>query len=257
MNRSPSPGPIYKVQSLLDTTHVHGPVYRPTVGETLSRKPTSNTLRASPSKDRSAWLLGENRDGLAVYKEISDAHGPGHHSPSYGISSKEKSPPRTVFSKSGRFQLNSSIGAGMDQDRIGKEAPGPKYNLREVRTQRAAPSYSFGSSGNPSRRSDFTQAQIRAGYYYKTENTTALCTSLSGNDKDLSSTLSSFPRAPRPTQSKSDRFAAGADKQFVSRKHCRSKIGANSPGPAYFPRGHELGRFSTKPAVSMPGKWVP
>jgi hypothetical protein len=48
-----------------------------------------------------------------------------------------------------------------------------------------------------------------------------------------------------------------ASRLSLHRKHCRSKIGANSPGPAYFPRGHELGRFSTKPAVSMPGKWVP
>lgn len=105
----------------------------------------------------------------------------------------------------------------MDSDRIGKDTPGPKYDTRDVSpTHKKAPSYSFRSSGRVSDRSGFMHARIQQGYYYNTETPTTGCVSLSRNDKDLTETLGSMPRAPRPVWSKNERFSESNSKQYIS-----------------------------------------
>lgn len=65
--------------------------------------------------------------------------------------------------------------------------------------------------------------------------------------------------SPRPVWSKADRFES-QDKVFISKRHVRSKLGLNSPGPKYAPTNYDIStnlRQSGKPANIPAGKWCP
>jgi hypothetical protein len=251
-----SPGPVYLVPSLMDTQHVHSHVYRQDVGPAVSRVSTAN---ASPTRtsvrSRSAWLMGSTVDDIAHYKDIADTKGPASYLPSYDL--VRDNPPRPVFQHTKRF--GPATTPGTESRNLCMHSPGPKYLPRlstaELRSA-TPPSYSFRSQHKLADRSQFVSGQIRDGYYYSADCATRNSFSQGSGQPEKGEALT-MSTAPRPVWGRADRFRAPPEMIGLARRPGKvDKYGVHSPGPAYYPRNHEI-QPPQRIAVVAKGKWVP
>lgn len=125
-------------------------------------------------------------------------------------------------------------------------------------TSRYPPEFSFGGLG-VSDRSSFIHGAVRNGYMYTARPATSDPNTNVGPANYEVKKLVTEHSSPRPVWSKADRFAS-QDKVFISKRHVRSKLGLNSPGPCYSPGNYTIAenlKQAGKPANVPAGKWCP
>lgn len=247
-----SPGPNYDLPTSF-AEHIQAHLYKP-----LSQKPSNDPKEMPhPSKDRTAWMIGMVKHDLAYYNNIAGHMGPAHYN--QDCSPIKVTNPRNVFSKNKRFQSLTTQYVSKEHNlaNLCTAGPGPKYFPKVNNTDLqddSAPKYSFRSK-DVSDRSAFLNQMVKGGYIYQARPATSAHAANVGPANYSPSTKQTKTNAPRPLWTKADRFKT--DKQFISHKHTRAKVGLNSPGPIYMPTNFDCGKL-TKAATSTPaGKWCP
>lgn len=257
-NESPGPGAPYNLPTLLNE-HTPSPLYKATFESTKPPGEAEQDM-PHPSRDRTAWMIGITKNDLAYYSHIATRMGPAFYQPTDKLTTPAS--PRAPFEKNKRFMSLTHRYISKEHNNVNlcTASPGPKYSPRtshiDTLTPRP-PEYSFGGKGSVSDRSSFVHGKVQKGYIYKARPATSdPHTNVSPANYEVKTHIID-PSAPRPVWTKADRFK-DMDRLYISRKHVRSKLGMNSPGPMYNPPNYTIGSARAhKPAIVPPGKWCP
>lgn len=255
-----SPGPNYTLPSCFSgkkSQHIQGHVYKPS--SDIARKPRRLDL-PHPNKDRTAWMIGTVKGGMAYYDDVPGHGGPANYK--QDVSPIKPHSPSNAFCKEQRFGHGSMtkqfISHEHNATNLCTASQGPKYLPGKHAIDfngPTPPKYSFGSKG-VSDRSMFVNKTVRNGYLYDAKPAT------SGKMTSVdAATYSPNYKAtknasPSGQFSKADRFAS-QNKTFISNKHSREKVGLNSPGPVYNPHNYDLSRSKKMATATAAGKWCP
>jgi hypothetical protein len=260
---TPGPGAPYHLPSLF-SEHAQGPIYRQEFESPRALAPDGAPAAAlpHPSKDRTAWMIGTTKNDLAYYSNIAGNMGPAFYNPS--IAQTTQASPRNVFSKNRRFMslTHRYISKEHNMANLCTASPGPKYAPKQCHldlTSRFPPEYSFGGRGLSDRGQFVHGAISKTGYMYTARPATSDPNTNVGPAQYVVKAQITEMASPRPIWSKADRFAP-MDSLFISKRHVRSKLGLNSPGPKYAPTNYDISanlRQSGKPANIPSGKWCP
>lgn len=249
-----TPGPDYDLPTSF-SEHIQGHIYK----KAESGKPADPHGIPHPSKDRTAWMIGIVKSDLAYYNNIAGNLGPAGYKQDVAPICKQN--PRMVFPKNQRFASHTKQFISKEHNDVNlcTAGPGPKYQPKLNNldlTEELPPKFSFRSKG-VSDRSAFLNQMVKGGYIYQARPATSAHAANVGPANYSPNSKASQSQAPRPMWTKADRFN-NQDKQFISHKHTRAKIGLNSPGPVYNPTNLDLASQKKKTATSTPaGKWCP
>lgn len=220
-----------------------------------------NPKMPNPSKDRTAWMIGQTRDDLAYFAHVCEKGGPGAYEQSPTPIKPQNH--RVKFTKETRFNPMTMqyVSKAHNQANLCTEGPGPKYmsNVTQLDlTNPVNPKWRLRASTEfNTQRNSFLQGQIKGGYMYRAIPATGeKLANVNPQTYEPDPIKNSKPKSVQQPFDKNDRFKF-AHKQYQNNR--MAAVGLNSPGPNLNPENGTLAKSAKKsPATTTPqGKWCP